>query len=180
MRLKYYLRGAGVGMIVTTLVFAIALMRYEPELSADEIRQKAAKLGMVMAEETASGNAQEKVDTTESDVIKEKDDTKESSDSEEKDDTKESSAVEEKNSDEEKSSRTTKETQKVRFVIQGGEFSDVVSNNLESKGLVKDGEAYNKWLMKHDYDGEILPGVYYIDSDATYQEIAEIITTKQE
>ena len=46
MRFKYYLRGAGIGVILTTLIFTIAFAVYKPTLSDDEIMQKAEALGM--------------------------------------------------------------------------------------------------------------------------------------
>lgn len=49
MRFKYYLRGAGIGVILTTLIFTIAFAVYKPTLSDDEIMQK--------AEGTGHGNA---------------------------------------------------------------------------------------------------------------------------
>ena len=48
MRFKYYLRGAGIGVILTTLIFTIAFAVYKPTLSDDEIMQKAEALGMEM------------------------------------------------------------------------------------------------------------------------------------
>ena len=51
MKLKYYLRGAGVGVLVTTIIFSIAFAFYEPKSSKEEIIQQASALGMVMPEE---------------------------------------------------------------------------------------------------------------------------------
>lgn len=170
MKFKYYLRGAGVGMIVTTLIFTIALLRYQPTLSAEEIRKQAAKLGMVMQEETASGNAEPEQKAEEETQQKAEEELHQKADTSEPED--------EPNTE----SKQTEEDEVtiIRFVVKGGQFSDVVSNNLAEKGLVSDGEEYNKWLMRHHYDQDILPGVYYIKSDATYKEIAEMLTTEQE
>lgn len=186
MKFKYYLRGAGVGIIVTTLIFTIALLRYEPTLSADEIREKAAKLGMVMPEETASGDAKEQQMTEDKGSTEDGattgevqvDQNESQKPGENKDSTKDSPAM---SSDTEPDTKTEKEeVTTIRFVIKGGQFSDVVSNNLAAKGLVPDGEEYNDWLMDHHYDSSIQPGVYYIKSDATYKEIAEMITAVEE
>ncbi len=50
MKAKYYLRGMGLGIIVTSLIFLIAGLFYKPQLSEDEIIIEAKKLGMVMEE----------------------------------------------------------------------------------------------------------------------------------
>lgn len=53
MKLKYYLRGIGIGLIITTIVMALAFMLHKDELISDEeVRRRAEALGMVMPEET--------------------------------------------------------------------------------------------------------------------------------
>lgn len=52
MKLKYYLRGAGVGLIIATLIFTIALATEKPQMSEKEIIEEAKKLGMVMADDS--------------------------------------------------------------------------------------------------------------------------------
>ena len=57
MKLKYYLRGIGIGIIVTTVVLMIAFaVHKEQPLSDDEIRARAMELGMVMAEDLSSSD----------------------------------------------------------------------------------------------------------------------------
>ena len=52
MKLKYYLRGIGIGLIITTVVMALTFMLHKDDLiSDDEIRERARALGMVMQEE---------------------------------------------------------------------------------------------------------------------------------
>lgn len=69
---------------------------------------------------------------------------------------------------------------KVRFIISGGEYSDVICQKLEEVGLIDDAEAYNNFLVEENYDNFINPGVYDIPKDATYEEIAVLFTTKVE
>lgn len=53
MKLKYYLRGIGIGLIITTIVMALAFMLHKDELISDEeVRRRAEAIGMVMPEET--------------------------------------------------------------------------------------------------------------------------------
>ena len=49
MRFKYYLRGAGIGVIVATLVLSIAFL-FHDNISDEEFIRRAMKLGMVMQE----------------------------------------------------------------------------------------------------------------------------------
>ena len=54
MRLKYYLRGAGIGVVVTTVILAIVFAMNPKAVSDDEIVQRARQLGMVDATEADS------------------------------------------------------------------------------------------------------------------------------
>lgn len=56
MKLKYYLRGLGIGIIVTTLVLMVAFSGKKEKLSDQEIMQRAEQLGMVMADDGTDGN----------------------------------------------------------------------------------------------------------------------------
>ena len=65
MRLKYFLRGLGAGIILGALVMLCSvLMSGSYRLSDDQIRERAEKLGMVSAEEAAA-----KQDKTETEAI---------------------------------------------------------------------------------------------------------------
>lgn len=52
MRFKYYLRGAGIGVIVATLVLSVAFL-FHDNISDEEVIRRAMKLGMVMQESNA-------------------------------------------------------------------------------------------------------------------------------
>lgn len=49
MRFKYYLRGAGIGVIVATLILSVAFL-FHDNISDEEVIRRAMKLGMVMQE----------------------------------------------------------------------------------------------------------------------------------
>lgn len=49
MNLKYYLRGLGIGIVVSTLIVGIAANNQKETLSDEEIKQRAGELGMVEA-----------------------------------------------------------------------------------------------------------------------------------
>ncbi|MDY3889407.1 MAG: hypothetical protein SOZ17_09380 [Agathobacter sp.] len=50
MKLKYYLRGLAVGILVTTIILAISFSQTKRELSDQEVINRAKQLGMVMAD----------------------------------------------------------------------------------------------------------------------------------
>lgn len=49
MRFKYYLRGAGIGVIVATLILSVAFL-FQDNISDEEVIRRAMKLGMIMEE----------------------------------------------------------------------------------------------------------------------------------
>ena len=51
MKKKYYLRGLGIGILITALLFVVALVFHKPKLSDAEIRRQARALGMIDAAE---------------------------------------------------------------------------------------------------------------------------------
>lgn len=51
MKLKYYLRGLGIGILVTSIIFIIGMHVNQDELISDEqVMARAKELGMVMGE----------------------------------------------------------------------------------------------------------------------------------
>ena len=58
MKLKYYLRGLGIGILVTTIIMTIASPKKEASLSDEEIIARAAQLGMIMKEDADDGAAE--------------------------------------------------------------------------------------------------------------------------
>lgn len=72
MKLKYYLRGLGIGIIITTIVLMIVYSGHKTEMTDAEIIQKAEALGMVMKEEPLFSNSETNKETEiveESEVI---------------------------------------------------------------------------------------------------------------
>ena len=67
----------------------------------------------------------------------------------------------------------------VSFTIQGGEGSATVGNKLQDAGLVDSGSRFNRYLEDNNYDNVIQPGTYSIPKGSTYEEVAQIITTRQ-
>lgn len=52
MNLKYYLRGLGIGIIVSVIIMFVISLQSDNSMTDDEIRQRARELGMVEASET--------------------------------------------------------------------------------------------------------------------------------
>lgn len=158
MKLKYYLRGAGVGILVTTLIFIIAFAFYEPQLTDEEIEAKAKQLGMVMAEDEDTKDADNKDANA--------DESKDAGDA----------------TDIDGSGDTTDDAtvQPTEFVINSGEDSSAVVQRLYAAGLIDNEAAFDTYLDDNSLDNLIQPGTVHLRSGMTYEEIANAIITKQE
>ncbi len=201
MKLKYYLRGMGIGIIITTLILIIAFSIHKNDtVQQEEPKQEAASKTVAEAQnstqipidtETETEPATEQNNTEQADTQKTTEKQKEnetsvvSASTEEKES--EEKASEQKTSETKSSEEKTSEkntpaaaTEKVRFEVGGGEYSDVICKRLLQAGLIDDADAFNKFLIQKDYDNLILPGVYDIPKGATYEEIAALLTTKVE
>ena len=190
MRLKYYLRGIGVGIVITTFLFMILLSfnkNNEEQLNtvigdtesktvAEYENGESNPADITKPEETPQPNPDVLPDETPQpnpDVL-----PVEEPQPEEPQQPNSDVLPEETPQPEAPNPADTSE--KVRFVISGGEYSDVICRKLKEAGLIDDAEAYNKFLVEEDYDNYINPGVYDIPKNATYEEIAVLLTTKVE
>lgn len=129
------------------------------------------------AEQTDTQKTTEKQKENETSVVSAGTEEKESEEKESEQKTSETKSSEEKISEK---NTPAAATEKVRFEVGGGEYSDVICKRLLQAGLIDDADAFNKFLIQKDYDNLILPGVYDIPKGATYEEIAALLTTKVE
>lgn len=167
MKLKYYLRGLGIGIIVTTIIFMICIhVKGDAILSDKEIKKRAEELGMVMAEQTDDGK-------TIQDLQKENEKKNdEGQDTESK-----------KNGETDQAAQSQEEQNKVELVqfnIVPGEYSDTISQKLLDAGLIDDKAAFSKYINETGYDNFMQPGDFVIPKGSNYEEIAKILTTKKE
>lgn len=186
MKLKYYLRGLGIGIICTAIIMGIALSGKEKEKLTDaEIVERARLLGMVMAEE-ADSEKEEKESQKEEEQDKEKTDDKpdagKNNNAEDKKDT--GSKVEEPKEKNDPKPETPKEPQgqpEIKTIeIVAGDYSDVVSQKLFDAGLIADAAAFNAYLTESGADRGITVGVHKIPMGSTEEEIIKILGEKPE
>jgi hypothetical protein len=68
LKLKYYLRGLGIGIIVTTLIFAISIKSRGGIMTDDRVIERAKELGMVIPTAEADGTETTESAETEADT----------------------------------------------------------------------------------------------------------------
>jgi hypothetical protein len=190
-KLKYYLRGLGIGIIVTTLVLMVAFSGKKEKLSDQEIMQRAEQLGMVMADEgqtetgTEENTGTEAQPETEQDVQNTEAGTEENADentenASEPETEPQTEAAAEPAAPEDTTGNVVGEVKQetsgeVAFTVKSGESSDTVAFNLYKAGLVDDATAFNRYMISKGYDSRLRTGDFKIRSGASYDEILKVL-----
>lgn len=194
MKLKYYLRGIGIGLIVTTVILMITFSIHgQKPLTDEEIIARATELGMVRPEQLSSGEKLSDSDTSgkltdadQSDVKDEKqptdavDDPASDNTDQDSNKTEESEKTEQSEETEElKDAKEPETIEQVEVTIVGGEYSAAVCKKLEKAGVIEDADDFNKYLAQGGYDNLIQPGNYVLEVGADYDTIVKSITEKK-
>lgn len=178
MKLKYYLRGLGIGILVTAAILTI-VYHTKGSMSDSQIKKRAAQLGMVMAsteddtlfaqttqanttiEETGTISVEETttvVETTE--AVTE--------------------APTEKPTEKPTEAPTEKPTEpaaaKAVLTISPGMYSESVSAELVRLGIITNQKEFNSYLVNNGYAERIQTGDFKVKADMSYDELARIIT----
>ena len=196
MRLKYYLRGIGIGIIFSTLLLTICLYFGKDSLAKEtlsdaEIIKRATELGMVMTDEGLEENVGEDIPKDSSIESKDKSSMnskeniiEEAVDESANESPKDSTAKEESSSEESTSveqqntSEVTEEVKYVPFTVKSGESSEMVSKNLKKAGLIDSVDDFNKYLNKLNIDNLIQAGTFYVMEGSSYDDLAALLVNK--
>lgn len=177
MKLKYYLRGLGIGILVTTVILSLAGVGRK-NMTDEEVVKRAKELGMVESTLLSDLPDQTKTDEvrpTEPEISLQP----ETSEPEESASTPETpEAPEETPVSPEDGNPDIPAGETVTLVIGRGESSTTVSKNLKKAGIVEDAAAFDRFLCNNGYDKKIITGTYEIPYGASEEEIAKIITRK--
>lgn len=191
MKLRYYMRGLGIGIVVTALLMGYAISKQKEPMTDEEIRQRALEMGMieqngVLADDLGVDETEIVPEETVEDVSEEisgetVEDVQEAEPSEQPDDNivnvsdNEPADVAEESDIEE--SVTVEEF--VVITVNGGDGSRTVANKLQEAGLVEDAASYDVYLCQNGYDKRIATGNHEIPVGASLEEIAKEITTRK-
>lgn len=202
MKLKYYLRGLGIGILVSTIILMVSFSRHPMELSDKEIISRAQELGMVMGENKKGDSipkATEDAGDTEQEIqTEEVNQPQPETESEKKDNTQLPVEEEQGENDitptekaEETETGVTEpqmptetgdnggEVRVTEFTIADGESAFSVARRLGDEGLVDDWYAFITYLKEMNYVKYVLPGTIQIPEGADYVKIGELLTEKR-
>ncbi len=177
MKLKYFLRGLGTGIIFAALIMLAAYMTSGGyKMSDEEIIKKAEKLGMVMDDNAiltptdTDADIVVKDDTTEEDLTTEatttEDDTTE--------DSIEEPTTEEPTTEEKTTAGDSGDT--ITITVQSGMSSYDVAVLLEAADVVESASDFDVYLNQNGYSTRIEVGEFKVTKDMSYEELAKLLT----
>lgn len=187
-KLRYQMRGLGIGIIVTALLMGVALDDKRP-LSDAEIKLLAAELGMVESDSLKLSDVQQSTSepTTVPTEIPTMEPVEEPTEAPTAEPTGEATT---EPTAEPTETPTTEPTEAptpeptvepttepiITIVVSRGANSYSVSKQLAEAGLVENASAYDKYLCNNGYAERIQVGTFTIPMGSSEEEIAKIIT----
>ena len=203
MNIKTYLKGIGVGVIVTALILIIAGNMNKGMSDADVIK-RAKELGMVeatyvsdtKANENETINDDDKTDKNEKAVPDANDNTGANdnaivdsddkasvidSDVTDSDDIQNQTNADEDNSNSveettpEENSVSTDEGETVKVEVKSGMSSESVSLAVKNAGLVENDSEFNKYLCENGYDKRLRVGSFDIPAGSDFETISKYL-----
>ena len=187
MERKYYLRGLGIGIVVTAIIMGIATSG-KRGMTDEEIIARAKELGMVEntvlsekteeeAETEAAVDIANAEDATEKSAIEET--KKPETSTEQKQNTTEETkkpetSTEQQTTDDKKEDITSAVVKTI--TVNSGDGSYTVAKKLAEAGVVTSAENFDTYLCQNGYDKKLRTGNFSIPADASDEQIARIVT----
>lgn len=170
MKLRYYLRGLGVGILVTAVIMTVALSKKQP-MTDDEVIKRAKELGMIentIIKDVATSKEDEEV----------KEEIKEEPQEEVQEEVQEEKQEELQENPENTENETEVETEgeTITVSVVSGDSSWSVAKRMEEIGLVDSAKEFDAFLCGNGYDKRISVGNYEISNNASWEDMAKIIT----
>ncbi|MCM1245687.1 MAG: hypothetical protein NC293_08615 [Roseburia sp.] len=174
MKLKWFLRGLGLGIVLTALLLCVT---YRASQKNNNVIRQAKELGMVFPEaETneAEQTAEQLASEVQNDAASGAAVSGEAVDVKTEEEKKAEAKINESKEDIRKASRYNKNTKS--FVVRSGLLSSSVSREMEEAGIIEDSDEFDEYLEKKGYARQVRSGTYKIPVGADFETIAKIIT----
>ena len=202
MKFKYYLRGLGIGIIFTTILFMIAIAVNKDKLFTEkEIIQKAEALGMVMKDtesffdvetetstqaETDGETAKDTEENTKGDSLATNDtDTLQTTGKTNTDNAGDANAAgnseasESASAAENENNVQSSAVQYVEITVNKGDTCAAVAERLLEAGLISDSVSFVNYLSEHGLVEELEIATFQIPQGSDMATIAQILTTSE-
>lgn len=170
MKFKYFLRGIGIGVLFSAIVFLVAYQTIPQKKPTDaEIIKMAKELGMVEENDTLGKLIENNSEETNTEKV-----TTEQTTKAEQNVTTEQEATKQSTAD----VPETTEVTTYEITVAAGSSSYPVCQQLEQLGLIDNAQAYDDYLIEHGYASKISVGTHILKKGMSDEEIAIAISDK--
>ena len=197
MKMKYFLRGLGIGIIFGAFIMLVAYMTSgKEELSDAEIMDRASKLGMVMGNDIVDNledddtkgedkedgkTSQSASNITEEDIKEDTEEKTEDVSTEEKTTEGTTEGTTEATTEATTEDVTTEEEPEntdtyATITVSPGMSSSQVAKLLEDAGIIEDYLDFDQYLNANGYSTKIRVNTFKFKEGMTYKELAEELT----
>lgn len=184
MKLKYYLRGLGIGIIVTTIILVSCFSMQKPKMTDAQIIEKASQLGMIMPEQDSVVAAE--TETTEPEETQQKNEQQVAAEEAQQETEQQTEVPKEQATEETQQDAPSEDTENAEseepaqqepftLVVNRGDVCRTMCENLAANGVIDDSEGLRKYLSEVGYASFISAGTYQIPYHASYEEITNIL-----
>jgi hypothetical protein len=190
MKLKYYLRGIGLGIVVTAFIMSITNGMKNEKITDTQIIQRAIEFGMVTQEDydlvkqdlsqakNHVTDLENQLNESQSNQQDDKENVSETSNEETQDNTADSADTSANNETTKviDIAGSTSELTTVTFNITPGMSSEAVANLLEEKGIIADAKDFNDYIKNSENENNMQIGEYEVKTGDSYDTIMGKIT----
>lgn len=177
MKLKYYLRGLGSGIVFAAILIAIvSATKGKTEVSDDDIIKRAKELGMVERIQETESEAEGETNTEKTNPVTEEETTTPEtviSETTVEETTIEETTIVENTIAEAEVSDSQQDVKTI--TISSGMTSEQVANLLGDEGIIEDSVDFNQYLVDYGYSDRIRAGNFEIPDGSTYNDIISVI-----
>ena len=201
MRLKYYLRGLGLGIIFAVFIMMVGYRNHGSSMSDSEIIEKAKALGMVETEDSSGmkndkktdnktdKKSDKKTDTSEPDTTiadtSAAEDTQNGTDNTDADNIAgtadaDTTAPSDVAATDSAASDAAQPQQNTTFTVTvgSGDTCRMIAERLQAAGIIDDAEKFRAYMGQKGVDQFIADGSHEIPYGASYDDIINILTQK--
>ena len=176
MNLKYYLRGLGIGTIVTALILGIALGNPNDQMSNEEIKQRAKELGMVEGTGVLTDGVEEPEQALQpTEKPAEPEPTIQPTEKPAEPEPTIQPTREPENSEMQSESAAVANGKIIEIEVNRGDDSYAICERLQQAGLIGDAAAFDTYLCENGYHTKIYAGIHKIPAGATKEEIIKLL-----
>lgn len=182
MRLKYYLRGLGLGIIFAVIIMMIGFHGNKQSMSDTEIIEKAKTLGMVEAKNISGTVADEYNSEKTGSSAANSDDSSQKAETEQDSQMQDSQTAQEDTQPAADAKQETVEPQDAvttyTISVTSQDTCRTIAEKLKALNLVDDAEQFRIYMGQKGADHFIADGEHVIPQGASYDDIITILTQK--